>query len=54
MYDTIRRTVKNKTRMDNQIKFYRTVAIRSSIYGCETCGMASGNKTGDFMLRYAS
>jgi hypothetical protein len=35
---------KNKTSIDTQMKFYKTMTIRSGLYGYETWVMASRDK----------
>jgi hypothetical protein len=39
--ETILRTLKNKTRPDTQIKFYKTTAILTGLYGNETWVMSA-------------
>jgi hypothetical protein len=37
-------TTNNKTRIDIQIKLYKTVAIRTDLRDCKTCIMISGTE----------
>jgi hypothetical protein len=41
---TIKRTLKNSTKIDTQMKFYKTVAIRSGLYGCGASHDIRGQK----------
>jgi hypothetical protein len=41
IYGTIKRTLKNKTKMDTQMKLFKTVAMRSGLYVYEAWVMTS-------------
>jgi cyclopropane fatty-acyl-phospholipid synthase-like methyltransferase len=45
MCGTIKRTVKNISTLDTQMKFYKTMAIRSGLYVCETWVMTSKERS---------
>jgi hypothetical protein len=45
MCGSVKRSLKNKRRVDTQMKLCRTIAIRTDMCGCETCGMTSRGKS---------
>jgi hypothetical protein len=45
-YGTIKRALKNRTRMNAEMKFYKTVAIRNDLCGCEVWVVTSKDKSG--------
>jgi hypothetical protein len=44
MCSTIKRNLKNKTRMEKQIKFYKVIAISAGLYGSEIWVLTEKNE----------
>jgi hypothetical protein len=45
MCGIVKGTLKNKTRIDTQMKFYKNMTIMSDLYGCEAWVMTSRDKS---------